>query len=1010
MSSPTFTVRSKAVQAGAGAGKTYNLTHRVLDYVSDYYRHHQRFPHVMVTTFTIKATQELSERLIKLAFEKYPELVNYVSSPGYLTVSTIHGVLDKFLKKQGHRIGLHSDFSYLKKTEVSFHSKKLLKTLIEKTPDYQKLLSDFSFRHLHSMLMTSLKFNLHGYHVLNEEHLLELLRDELADKRSSLDEFSAEIASAEFSQKWVEFGQSLSSLAGLLDVDKWDKNYPLVLELLSNIKLNGLNSVKSPPEVTELYERVGPFFVDFKEKLRKPIYDSTTFSHIARIHRAFAELRAEFAVDMLELKKTLNKVELADLEILSLQIIRQFPDCAVQFSMGKDFWLIDEFQDTSPVQVEILNALVGTRPYYLVGDPQQSIYLFRGARSEVFHDKLKEIKKIGGEEQILDTNYRSSAAVLSLINQFSKDLGSAFKPLFVNPDKTSETKNESSAHFCLVNNPDPEANVEEIQIEKMTEHILKSHSQGVRFEDMSILVRKNDHIEEVASYLRGKNIPVHAHSSGSFWKRREIKDAISLLKFFVNPLDDLNLIVLLRTPFIAVSEQKLAEVMGQRKISVWSAAQPHLESGDWGESGKRLHALIADKDHYGLRALFLKAVTELGIFDFHLKYDPSGRAEGNIWKFIHLLKTFEDERGASYIQFLNEAEFSAENESAIEAPGSVSANKVNIMTVHAAKGLEFEYLYLPFMGKKAHIENKLEFMVDEEDRIWSLRTTVSEEESKNSGSLFEKKVLAEKSRREIEEDSRVFYVAYTRAKKFVYLSWATPADPGSWASKISMDLTPGEHQLNDLIYTVEEVSAAPALSPNQDIEKLADIIKPPYQFRREDYFLSETPRHQSVTSLVTGNQFVSYQKSFVKKRQGTLFHRLLELLRYPENTSFSEIIPQWFPEDQEEVATALQYILDHDDPPYVQIIKKGFVEWPFVLNRNDEIIEGQVDLWGIVDGKLWVVDYKSGSKVLQDKAFEQLRLYADALREYLKWQDPIQLVVVYPFLKEEFVKTITATD
>jgi ATP-dependent helicase/nuclease subunit A len=998
--STPFKIKSKAVRAGAGAGKTYNLTHQVLDFVSDFHKHTQKWPHLMVTTFTIKATQELSERLIELALEERPELVEYVSSPGYMTVSTIHGILDKFLKKHGHLIGLASDFTYFKKSEMSFQSKKLLKRLIESSENHQKLLSVFSFSYLHKIIMASIYSHLEGHEVLTREHLTALLREELSGQKKKLIPLLNDLKNREIDGPWIELAQALEGILGVLSIEKWEKNYPLFLETLSTINLRSLSS-KKHPLYTDFYEQTKETVNELRV-LEKSIYDMNHYGHIEEVHKTFSALREEFDVEFFELKRRLNKIELSDLEDLSLRLIREFPECARQYALSKDFWLIDEFQDTSPVQVEILNALVGPRESYIVGDPQQSIYLFRGARTEVFYDKVKRIKEARGEEQFLDTNYRSTAPLLALMNRISENLGEGFqsmKSAFV----AEANPKERVAQFVVVHGGDKRSDTQRIEAEKLAQTIQDLHRQGVGYESMCILMRSHGQIDRVAAVLLSKNIPIFVHSSGSFWQRREIIDALSLLKFLVNPRDDFNLVRLLRSPFIGISEQQLADIMQSRKADVWEAIRGPLEAGDLGNSGKMLWKIFTEKDVYGFRVSFIKAVEALGFFDFHLKYDPVGRAEGNLWKFIHLLKTFEGEPGANYVQFINEAERGAEAESSIEAPGSVKTNTVNLMTVHAAKGLQFDYVFLPFLGDASYRKNMMDFMIDEEKRVWSVRTPLKEEDLKTSGSLFERKVLAERKRREDDEDWRVFYVAYTRAKKFLYFSWNADIKEKSWAGKLAFDFTPGLHEEPEFSYLVEEVTDLEIIDTPVLKESARAPAGAPFSFTRADYYLGSSEDHLSVTKMVGQGDTVSYRSSFIKKRQGVLFHRLLELLRYPENTDFRQTIAEWFPDSAEDVSEALQYILTNESPPYVKIIKQGEVEWPFVLQQNSDRIQGQIDLWGIVDDVLWVVDYKSGEKVLKEKAFAQLSLYANALRQHLHWNKQIQLVVVYPFLKKEFM-------
>lgn len=100
MSSPTFELNNIIVRAGAGAGKTTRLTQTVLDVAQGFKKKHARWPRVVVTTFTRKATQELRERLVTVTCrDQSQELLQYVSSPSQVFISTIHGVLNLFLKQ-----------------------------------------------------------------------------------------------------------------------------------------------------------------------------------------------------------------------------------------------------------------------------------------------------------------------------------------------------------------------------------------------------------------------------------------------------------------------------------------------------------------------------------------------------------------------------------------------------------------------------------------------------------------------------------------------------------------------------------------------------------------------------------------------------------------------------------------------------------------------------------------------------------------------------------------------
>ena len=180
MQSPPSSLKTKAIRAGAGAGKTYSLTREVIGQALTFQQEKQRWPRFVVTTFTKKATQELSERLMALALNEFPQAMEFVSSSQFLKVSTIHGVLDDFLKEQGHIIGLKSDFSYLKEGEAQFLSKKTLKAIIEEgVAQIHPLLKYFSFSQLHDFLRTSSQRDLHDYKPLSLSQAMEFLQEKL---------------------------------------------------------------------------------------------------------------------------------------------------------------------------------------------------------------------------------------------------------------------------------------------------------------------------------------------------------------------------------------------------------------------------------------------------------------------------------------------------------------------------------------------------------------------------------------------------------------------------------------------------------------------------------------------------------------------------------------------------------------------------------------------------------------------------------------------------------------
>ena len=112
-----------------------------------------------------------------------------------------------------------------------------------------------------------------------------------------------------------------------------------------------------------------------------------------------------------------------------------------------------------------------------------------------------------------------------------------------------------------------------------------------------------------------------------------------------------------------------------------------------------------------------------------------------------------------------------------------------------------------------------------------------------------------------------------------------------------------------------------------------------------------------------------------------------------------------FPKKIDEIKRALAFICGNDQLPLFDILTEGYGEWAYVQKKGDSETQGRVDLWAVVEDKLWILDYKTGSSESKAMAFEQLERYRQVLCEYLKWNQPVCLVALYPFSQEVFIQT-----
>ncbi|MCB9072942.1 MAG: UvrD-helicase domain-containing protein [Bdellovibrionaceae bacterium] len=977
MPSAPSTIKSKAVRAGAGAGKTYNLTVDVAAYADNFFKKHERWPRVVVTTFTKKATQELSERLVQKAIEENREILPFVNSSYYLQVSTIHGILDKLIKDCGALIGLRSDFTYLSTADGVFLSKKVLRSILSQEAGFNDLIDHLSFSYVHDLLYEAVHQPLEEHTCITRQDILQLIAEDLNDCHQQL-EHIFDLASQEpLTPSWKNTIDILQKVAPLLSAGEWRERQEQMERLIEDIRLPG-GKVKADSVIAVIRDDIKSVVHSLRE-FCKPQFRDSALLLAEKYNYMFAELLNTYRDEFHKAKTLQNQIEIADLEIYALKLIQQYPEPVAQFANQYDYWVIDEFQDTSPLQVVVLEALIHTRPYYIVGDPQQSIYLFRGARSEVFHRAIERIQSHHGEYQELKKNYRSEVPMLAVINQLASSLGPHFS-------KMEAAKEETDKKIALYIKPECGADEE---LSALRGHIASLIEQGASFADIAILVRKNSQLTEIGRYLARHQIPVHLSSSGQFWRRREIYDCLILLKFMLNPYDEVNLVSLLRMPFIACTNEDIV-LWRSQEGNLWEKVKEQEHPAN-----QTLQQILEFARISGYVQGFIESLHFLKMFDLHLQYDPTGRSEGNIWMFIEKLKNFAIKSG-SFFDFISECERAEFFEPTSDAVGSVETNKVVIMTIHASKGLQFPHVLMPYLGSEQYIENKKAVLVDEEKRKWSIRVPHSLEEVATSSSLIEKKVLRDFKLRLQEEDLRLFYVAMTRAINSIYASWDQTPKTESWSRFFSnFNLTPGLHVAKDFSYQVYDETICQKLFSGTD----KPPINIPSPYTNEVRLLEKT----SVTQMTQSAQYRQTDKNFFKIRRGILFHRLLEVLTRAEEVNVAQTIHHFFADHSDEAAQALNYVLQLKEPPMTELLKVGRAEWSFVSIEEGSSIEGQVDLWGIVNNTLWIVDYKSGEYIDQSKLSAQIVNYSVAVKKYLKWTGPVEMALVFPFLQKSLL-------
>lgn len=984
MSSPTSSLIT-IVRAGAGAGKTTSLVHQVQTYFHHFVKAHKRSPRLIVTTFTRKATQELRERLLrKASSEKDWAFVEYLQSSD-LFVTTIHGVLNSFLKKVSHLTGQDPSFQIIGDQESHRIARRIMQKMVKDGLISTEWLSRYDFSRSQEMVMQFVDSRAFRWPAINEAAYIEelfLYKDQLLiELKVSIDniQFESEV----FSQYQKEILNFIDQWPD--EIDLWSEYFESLPKKPRASKTTGTDGDKTEDSQNAI-KKLKKFFEDewTKEKeIQKVIHEWQEFDRWARIfHESF---RAE--------KQSHSLLSMQDLESLSSEILSNQPELCSYFASDWDYWLIDEFQDTSPVQMEILEKLTEGKPCYLVGDPQQSIYLFRGAKAEIFH---KEWEAKDRQRVELNTNYRSRPSLIHL----AADI---FDSPMVPSRQPAEDENLKTPIKIVVYPKDQESSSEShsddsdstssFEARAVVKELIERKEMGAAWSQMAILARTHQQLYNLSLELKKQSIPFVLSGGQVFWDRREIRDVVQFLKFLINPHDNLNLMSLLRSPWMADADQ----LVPHQTLTAWihEARDPSY----WQHFQKQSHPVIELLKNYSERAKIENLISlaeefaaEKGLLDSIIQLDSTGQKEGQVWKLLTWLRQQERLPGWQILKALQQVD-----ESLLGDPGSArEVEAVQMMTIHASKGLEFDHVYLLSVSKAPALTLHKSFSADEDEGFWSF-PVYSAQDEKHLSTRFCRKHREHLRDRERAEFKRLFYVATTRAKETLTMLTSSDIKNDSWLAMLPIQRPLEEGTIQRQAYQIK-IENFDVLAPETKYVEQKTWSKEVRPLWRTEH-APQYKKAMAVTKLIEPSfQAELTAEALVKKNRGTQVHKLFEVLKYHSwkgAEAWAASQPASGGATKNEFKKALKYIQSLKEIPMEEILEQGHSEWPFQVSMDGQWIEGQIDLWAEVGGVIWIIDYKTGSKKNVDSAWKQLSWYGKALNE-MGYKGPQKHVVLYP--------------
>ncbi|OAB49025.1 ATP-dependent helicase [Mycoplasmopsis gallinarum] len=432
----------------------------------------------------------------------------------------------------------------------------------------------------------------------------------------------------------------------------------------------------------------------------------------------------------------LQKQKYFDFDDLIIQVnnlFNKFPEIATKWSQKYDFILVDEFQDTSKMQYEIVKKLISKNAQItIVGDPDQTIYSWRGADVNLILNFEKDFPN--AKTIILNTNYRSTKSILNAANKLIK-----YNQKRYSKDLVTDNSEGEEIEFIHAFSVEAEARW-------VVQKINELKKKKIQLKNIAIFYRSNYYSRSFEEELIKENINYKILNGQKFFDRKEIKDVLAFLRVIYDS-SDISLLRIINTPARKIGEVTLNKIKAkavEEDLTIYKTLIKFVKELDITYEAKKnivdflnsinKHRHLILKGKHPFTIVLKHFLKEVGYFDY-LNNDPALKRTGeeNVQELIRSMETWETQnRNKNLADYLAEISlYSAGDEY------DNGTNYVTLMTVHSAKGLEFDNVFLVGMSEQIFPHYKV-LLSDDENSL--------------------------------EEERRLAYVAITRAKDRLFIS------------------------------------------------------------------------------------------------------------------------------------------------------------------------------------------------------------------------------------------------
>lgn len=1009
--------KNLAVNAGAGTGKTKVLTERYVYILENgNLEKNREIESIVAITFTKKATQEMIERIrseIKKNFHKDDKWRRYYRDLEQANISTIHSFCGQILRENPIEANIDPLFQVLEDDKAAkLLSNSIIDVLNEKLESddgFLKFMSAFNVNRIESLVQDF-------YSVYNNIRTVGI--DFKTVKVMTLDYLNSlkyeEEDLIKIKEIIIYLNQNIpknSKLCKMVQNEdpNWmkfhsgsynkDELYTIMEHIQSNLG-------KSSKEI-ELFENL-------RNSIAKVL--KTRDLEMKWLYVLVLDLLISIDNKYENFKYNLAVLDYDDLQIKVLRLLDN-KDIRIYYQNKFKYFMIDEFQDTNELQRKIfykltsVNSNLDQSNLFIVGDPKQSIYGFRGSDIDVFYSTMEDIKNTTNEDPItMNKNYRTKGPVLNFINTiFSSLMGEKYDSLI------AHILGEASIDIEILENMDSEKYPELKEAEACTifeanliaKRIKTLVNQGkYDYKDFALLFRATSRNYIYEEALKNFNIPYFNSSGKRFFFKQEILDIINALKLISNPYDNIATIGYLRSPMVGITDNCIYYLLKNREMSLYdhmiNLDEPRISIEDQEKINETLELLTYFyhiKDTKTISEITEEIIEKTFFIETTLLKANGEQSMANIYKFIDIVKSYELNNKSSledFIDYINEIKEGNESEANIESEDS---NVVKLLTIHKSKGLEFPVVIIPEMSRDSG--GGFSNLLFNKDLGLGIKT------GSCSGIYDEVKEIL--SIKENEEKERVLYVAMTRAEEMLILG--NQGKNSGFKKMIGELLDPNQYKIvNNIDLNMEESTSIKLIEEklvmshedeiSLQIPLLFDALlsKKFESFSISQYLVFKQCNRKYYMDYYHGKSEIYIPDTKIVETQvnslnaidkGNIIHKFAQLYnssKVVEDLLNEVILSFGFPIEGKTKKDLMAYI-DNYLNMYSEDYDEVFLEKPFHIKIGNNYLNGIIDRINIKGDKIEVIDLKTNrlrdKDILIEEYTPQLQIYAYAVGKIL---------------------------